>query len=109
MKGAHWLLLGVLLLIVMFVGARWVFPPSNASGGNNKSDSPGAADQKVVCWGFFENEKGVANLTPKQYGDIIEIVPDNSLVKKGNAAARTRLHARFSCTPILRKEAGQIW
>jgi multidrug resistance efflux pump len=87
MKGAHWLVIGVLLLVIMFVGVRWLYSPSSAADGQSKmssADAAGKPPESIVCWGFFENEKGVAALTPKQFGDIIYVRPDNSVVKKGD-------------------------
>lgn len=82
MKGA--IGIGIVLLIVSIVAARWALGPTF---GTPKADKPAVDATKppdyVVCWGYFDSERGVTILFPKQSGDIVSVVPENTHVTKG--------------------------
>jgi multidrug efflux pump subunit AcrA (membrane-fusion protein) len=82
MKG-YWLL-GIALVILMFFGVKWLLDGSSASSDQKKHDAEvNTPPDKVVCWGNFDGEKGVAGLDPRQFGDVTDVVPENTKVKKG--------------------------
>jgi multidrug resistance efflux pump len=78
-------ILGIILIAVSIVGAKWAIdhqtptPTVTAANGADANRPP----EKIVCWGFFEVESGIAPLYPKQFGDIKELVRENTPVKKG--------------------------
>ena len=86
MRGAFWVwvVVGILLLGGMFVGAQWM---GSAAGPkeHKKGDTDAAADTPpmIVSWGFFDVQPGVAALYPKQFGDVVKLVSENTKVKEG--------------------------
>ena len=83
-KGASWLL-GIILIIVMFAGARWILGPGSAT---TSSRNPSSSDKDeplnmVISWGHFDVEPGVNRaLFPKQPGTVDMVVAENTPVKK---------------------------
>ncbi|MBM3992901.1 MAG: HlyD family efflux transporter periplasmic adaptor subunit [Planctomycetes bacterium] len=73
-------ILGVIVLIVSIVGTVWLrdFQSAsiNAHAKNSESDRP----EKVVCWGYLDGESGVAKLYPRQFGDVTDVLPENTHV-----------------------------
>ena len=84
MKGAFWLV-GILLLAGMFVGAKMLFDQSSAEANQRQIEAEAAKPQdKIVCWGNFEGERGVAMLYPSQFGKIMYLAPENTPLKAGD-------------------------
>jgi multidrug efflux pump subunit AcrA (membrane-fusion protein) len=81
MKG--YVLLGIALLVAMFIGGSLLFSGSAANDKKKHDAEANTPPDKVVCWGYFDGEKGVAGLDPKQFGDVIDVVPENTKVTKG--------------------------
>jgi hypothetical protein len=84
MKGLFPWLIGIALLIVMFIGVKMLFSGSAANDKAKHEAEANAPPDKVVCWGYFDGEKGVAGLNPRQFGDVTHVVPENTEVKKGD-------------------------
>jgi biotin carboxyl carrier protein len=83
-KGTFWVI-GILLLVFMVVGARWVYEGS-AKAGTNKNDAAGNDSQPmVISWGHFDVEKGVAFLYPRQYGNVVYLHDESEKSKDGAA------------------------
>ncbi|MBI1830103.1 MAG: hypothetical protein HYR84_01470, partial [Planctomycetes bacterium] len=62
-------ILGIVLLIASIGGAIWMRDfqaPAGTTHGKNGADS--GTPEKVICWGYFDAETGVAGLYPKQFG-----------------------------------------
>ena len=78
-------ILGIILIAVSIVGAKWAMDHQTPVGPTQKEIEADASKppEKVVCWGFFEVESGIAALYPKQFGDVKELTKDNTVVKKG--------------------------
>jgi multidrug resistance efflux pump len=84
MKGIFWLL-GILLLIGMFIGAKMVFEQSAAAHAKEQSDIDANKPlDKIIAWGNFDVEPGVAGLYPKQYGELVKVAPEHTHVKAGD-------------------------
>ncbi len=83
MKGAFWLL-GAFLLIGSIIGVKWA--TEQPSMGSNKSQAPvaDAVPTEVICWGNFDVEAGVAQLFPKQVGEVMFVASENTKVKAGD-------------------------
>jgi biotin carboxyl carrier protein len=83
MKGAFWFL-GILVLAATFIGVKFFFEQSASAQAKQKSEIEAAKPQdKVIAWGNFDIERGVAGLYPKQFGDIIFLAPEHTQVKAG--------------------------
>jgi multidrug resistance efflux pump len=80
------IVLGILLLVAMFFGARMMLDSSAANTSQIKAAEDNAARNptEVVCWGNFDVEPGIAGLYPKQSGDVKELKLENEKVKKGD-------------------------
>ncbi|MSU79840.1 MAG: HlyD family efflux transporter periplasmic adaptor subunit [Gemmataceae bacterium] len=83
MKGAFWLL-GAILLVGSIVGVRLATDPQ-VSGHVKKANEAAAegAPTKVICWGNFDVESGIAQLFPKQFGEVKFIAAENTKVEAG--------------------------
>jgi hypothetical protein len=77
--GLVWIAVGVLLLIGMFVGVKFLFPDSTATADGTNKD--GGDPQQIVAFGMFDVEKGVAMLYPRQFG-LVDYVHAESLKAK---------------------------
>lgn len=84
MKGPFPWLIGIALLVVMFIGAKLLLGGSAANDKAKLEAEANAPPDKVVCWGNFDGEKGVAGLDPRQFGDVTDVVAENTKVKKGD-------------------------
>src|ERR1700680_4342877 len=86
--------LGLLLLVASIVGAGWVL--------NHQTPHPAAPDREdasseaapvVVCLGMVDVESGVAELYPRQFGEVAEIADVQSrdrVFKKGEMLVRLK-------------------
>ena len=83
MKGATWII-GAVLLVGMFVGVRMVFY-SSAATTHNAIDDSGANDvpDRIIGWGFFDIEKGVAMMYPRQFGNVVFVHEESTKAKEG--------------------------
>jgi hypothetical protein len=84
MKGGSFWLIGIALLIAFFVVVKMLVSGSSNANEKGKHDIDILPPDKVVCWGYFDGEKGVAALDPRQFGDVIDLKPENAEVKKGD-------------------------
>lgn len=77
--------LGIVLLVAMFFGSRMIIDNAPAGGSKDKNEQLRAAGppEWVICWGYFVSEAGVANMYPKQSGDVVDVKPEMTRVKKG--------------------------
>ncbi len=82
MKG--YVLLGIALLVAMFAGGALLFSGSAANDKAKRDAEANTPPEMVVCWGYFDGEKGVAGLDPRQFGDVTDVLPENTRVKKGD-------------------------
>src|SRR5437773_901224 len=75
-----WSALGVLLLVGMIVGARYVLNgnDSPADPRDNQPLTPG-----VLATGFVEPAKGLANLHPLQGGEVTWVIKEGEQVDEG--------------------------
>lgn len=81
MKGAFWIV-GILLLIATFVGVRMLVETSSTPGNNKKDETEATASPKeVYAWGYFEVEKGIAFLYPRQFGLVVDVKGEDAKVK----------------------------
>ncbi len=77
-------ILGIVLLVACFVGAKMMLDQSSATQAKKIADAEqNALPQKIFCLGHFDVERGVAGLYPKQFGDIVDLIPENTKVEKG--------------------------
>ena len=84
MKGGM-VLLGILLLAASIFGAKMVFDqPSTADTKKKVEADANQLPKEILCWGFFDVEPGVAQLNPRQFGDIVGLKPENTPVKAGD-------------------------
>lgn len=63
-------ILGIVLLIASLVGVKLLMDSGGAAG-NAKDKDANKPPDKVVCWGYFDVEKGVAMLYPRQNGNVV--------------------------------------
>jgi multidrug resistance efflux pump len=89
--------LGILILIGSLVGAGWALNHTTPQpGADSKDDVKNAPPSVVVCLGLVDVEKGVAELYPKQFGEVVEIAdtqtPDGKerVFKKGDMLLRIK-------------------
>ena len=81
---AGFVLLGILLLAASIFGAKLVFDESSAVDTKKKIEADAnQLPKEILCWGFFDVEPGVAQLNPRQFGDIVGLKPENTPVKAG--------------------------
>ncbi len=82
MKGTFFLL-GVILLVGSLVGVKLVtdHPVAATSKKTSEPHPPEAPPVKVICWGNFDVESGVAQLFPKQFGEVKFVAAENTKVK----------------------------
>ena len=74
MKGGF-VLLGILLLAASIFGAKMVFDQPSAADTKKKFEADAnQLPKEILCWGFFDVEPGVAQLNPRQFGDIIGLI-----------------------------------
>jgi HlyD family secretion protein len=88
MKGGSFWLIGIVLLIACFIGVKLLVSGSSAANERAKHEVDIPPPDKVVCWGYFDGEKGVAGLDPKQFGEVVEVVAENAEVTKGAVLLR---------------------
>ncbi len=77
---AFWIV-GVLLLVGMIVGVRLLFMGSAAQADVN--DPNVSNPERIVCWGNFDVEKGVARLYPRQFGTVAYVHAESAKAKEG--------------------------
>lgn len=82
MKGIAPWVIGIALVVVMFIVVKMLVGGS-AANDNIKKDADSPAPDKVLCWGYFDGEKGVAALDPRQFGDVTDVLPENTRVTRG--------------------------
>src|SRR5438552_1001311 len=82
--------LGLLLLVGTLIGAGWALNHTTPqAGANGKEMVNPDAPPVVVCFGQVDVEKGVADLYPRQFGEVAEVAETVSkdgkdrLFKKG--------------------------
>src|ERR1022692_720733 len=81
--------LGIVLLVASVLGAKMVFDHDATADAKSKVVADAnPLPEKVLCWGFFDVEKGVAPLNPRQFGNIVEVTPENTWVKEGTVLMR---------------------
>jgi biotin carboxyl carrier protein len=85
MKGALWIL-GFALLAGMFVGVKLLFPTSNANQVNPRTGEGNEPPERIVCWGNFDVEEGVALLYPRQFGKVVFIHEESTKSKESGYA-----------------------
>lgn len=85
MKGTFFLL-GVILLVGSLVGVKLVtdHPVAATSKKTSEPHPPEAPPVKVICWGNFDVESGVAQLFPKQFGEVKFVAAENTKVRAGD-------------------------
>ncbi|MSQ95217.1 MAG: HlyD family efflux transporter periplasmic adaptor subunit [Gemmataceae bacterium] len=77
-------ILGIVLLVACFVGAKMMMDQSATDKVKKQAqDEVSSVPDKIFCLGHFDIERGVAGLYPKQFGEIVELLPENTKVKKG--------------------------
>lgn len=79
-------ILGIVLLVVSVIVAKLTLnhqSSANTVTGKNESGAK-VAPEKIVCWGYFDVEPGVAGLYPTQLGIVTDVKPENTPVKKGD-------------------------
>ncbi|MBI2808193.1 MAG: HlyD family efflux transporter periplasmic adaptor subunit [Planctomycetes bacterium] len=79
-----WVIVGIVLVVVTIVGAQLAYNQSPFAPADKKKQAD--ADQppaKIIVWGYFDVEPGVAGLYPKQFGDVTFLAPESTRVKKG--------------------------
>lgn len=78
-------ILGIVLLVACFVGAKMVMDQSSANSAKNKAAAESnTPPDRILCLGHFDVENGVAGLYPKQFGDIVKLAAENAMVEKGD-------------------------
>jgi multidrug resistance efflux pump len=97
--------LGILLLVGMVVGAGWALNQAHPQPGPN-GDAPVGSDalREVFCLGIVDVEDGVADLYPKQAGQVAEIAATRVRDKDGTERERVfkkgelllRLHSEMA-------------
>jgi HlyD family secretion protein len=65
--------LGVLLLVGSIVGAGWALNHTTPTAAVSTDDVKSPEPPLVVCFGLVDVEKGVADLYPRQFGEVVEI------------------------------------
>lgn len=81
MKGGFWIA-GIVLLIAMFVGVKFLFQGSATADGPNSATDGGDPNQ-IVAFGNFDVEKGVAMLYPRQFGLVKYVHAESLKAKEG--------------------------
>ncbi len=84
MKGGSIWLIGIGVLIASFIGYKMLVSGSSAANDKGKHDIDIPPPDMVVCWGYFDGEKGVIPLDPQQFGQVEFVVAENAEVKKGD-------------------------
>lgn len=82
MRGAVWIFFGIAVLIAMFVGAKTLMSGSSP-GHNGSAATELPPPDMVVAWGYFDGEKGVAALDPRQAGNVAFVIAENKKATKG--------------------------
>lgn len=79
------IILGIVLLAVTFVIAKFALDNQTpgASAKTQTENESAKAPDRIVCWGYFEAEKGVRNLDPSQFGLIDKVEAENVTVEEG--------------------------
>src|SRR4051812_29544080 len=80
--------LGILVLVASLVGAGWALQQSNP----HPNDEGRAKDEplkEVYCLGFVDVEKGVADLFPKQAGQIVWLADSHGQNEDGTESVKT--------------------
>jgi multidrug resistance efflux pump len=84
MRSAFWLI-GILVLIGSFVGVKLVLDQSASAQVTRKNEiDAGKPQDKIIAWGHFDVEQGIAGLYPKQFGDVVFVAAENTHVKAGD-------------------------
>jgi HlyD family secretion protein len=87
---------GILLLVGSLVGAGWVLNHTTPNAALGTDDVTSQEAALVVCFGLIDVEKGVAELYPKQFGEVAYIaetqVKDGAdrVFKKGEVLLRIK-------------------
>jgi multidrug resistance efflux pump len=83
------ILLGIVLLLATLFGAKMVFYHDAAANDKNKIEADAnKPPEKVLCWGYFDVDVGVAKINPRQFGKITYVARENTSVKKGEPLLR---------------------
>src|SRR6516165_1993686 len=77
-------ILGILLIIGSILCAKFAIDHQTATATSNHQKTAQSNQHPgiIVCWGFFDVEPGEARLYPKQFGDVVEVKPENYQVKE---------------------------
>jgi len=86
-------ILGLLLLVGTIVGGAWAIHQPIAKK-LSESDAKPEPPVGIICIGFVDGDPGVANLYPVQTGRVMEVLPEGTAVKKGEAVLK--LDPRFA-------------
>jgi multidrug resistance efflux pump len=77
------ILLGIVLLIATFFGAKLVWDHDASASTKDKIEADANKPPDwILSWGFFDVEKGVAPLNPRQFGNIVMVEKENTKVEK---------------------------
>jgi len=104
-----WLVLGLLLLIVSLVGARYINGSHPNRGPDNTTPqnppNPKRTTGGVVASGQVDTAKGMLPLVPRQPGEVLEVyVEDGQTVKKGQPLIR--IDSRLATNKLKQAETG---
>jgi multidrug resistance efflux pump len=81
--------IGVILIVVSIIGAKFALDHRSSASSNGKHAADGSAPpDHIVCWGKFDVEKGIAPLDPRQFGKVVEVAAENAQVKEGDVILR---------------------
>ncbi len=72
------------MLIATLVGAKLVLDQSaSAQAIRQEKIDAGKPQDRIVCWGNFDIEQGIAGLYPRQFGEVVSVAAENTQVKAG--------------------------